>query len=1548
MEESTDSDTFRRNASDRFAYITLVTSDAYVDGALVLLHSLRRTLTPHSILCLVTPVTLSHDSLQRLQHHFDGVIETDLHESYDTCNLTLLGRPDLRSTLTKIQLWHPALFGAWTAICYLDADTLVRQSIDDIFSRFYDWRSDNPAWEQGGLVAAAPDTGWPDCFNSGVLLLAPGLECYQALQRRAAQSNASFDGADQGLLNEHFADWSQTKPYRRLPFLYNATANVYYTYEPALQRFGHDVRVVHFIGISKPWHWERTAGGQLQSDSSTSERWRQLVNLWWNIHDEHVSGWKHWRGPFVKEKAFGQGYNHITEPVKSEQPESQSCSNDISCNAEDRVSSPEERTQEVADWDKDWSWANDRVHPLDYTYLTSHVKIQEPATTFNVPKASSPNNLLHEQQQQQQQQQFSEHTSAVAEATSRYDSGHIEYDSSSAGQKHYQAPNEHFYAANKPQPSSQNFEEPVQEHPEWMQSQRPWEDVAREGWMHNDEFQPHSYDQAYARRHVDTPRCDKPHMEPQPHHSLQTAESQHDWQAGYSPMPFPSNRPIYEAQQVVLQPQFEPPTAVHDKQRSKQAEHHSNEQMPTSSSRQHTVEHNPYFSLYSKNDGNQAYRQNAEDEHGSRSRSSGSPIYYPQPKSPMVVNPVALWESSEEQARRRAWAHQVTASIDNGHKANEPYQGASRAAPIPVADAGIPPSAMDHIDSSTLPRETPWKVSHVRQRPTEAAGKESNVLPGNLGMQFKEGVANDASARDAAGQLLKRWNEAVIARNIQTRFGNIDPDQLSHSVMFPEKGTDAIRLETTVSCEAEDSKGERTVYRFTLSSTLDIGGAKGSPVATAPVWAPEGHVQPSTSTTVNSHQGGIPAADIVRSDRPEVLQSSKIADGASMPAALNPVQGSVTHKSGNYDYSNIVSLPQPENYREPAISRRSSFVQLQRNAARAPYMALQSNHANADQFAESDARYWKLQRQLIDLELSQQQHENKASGDGNLASLTVDSAAGREMVQDHNKLDLASPPTPSFAPAQSYHRPGPGNLLRRRPSAFSIADSASLALDNKQIDTLPSDPAPISNSQLSRRRSQSSPWLLEETAQLDDNGKLKANETSARFKRSRSQSTLRRLATENSTQAKLKLSKQQEKPESTVRPVFTTSSSDSSESEDLDFGVDSDQDPFKPTSGRTPTPFPTHLRKSAAANKQDATAQSKLDNHGTKAVSSNEHGDKDSGRSTSSGFGSANFGLPVDISNNKHLPGKAKIGSKLAWGDEDGDPIPPETDQSLEAQWRRIVYGAPPPRTHVSASVHKGSQHQPETSSNESIADKLSGAETGIYATSNPHLSTEKDEAGADTAKASPPDALQPQMRQQPESKAAKKSPVRAPPRKLHSTKSFLNMGSQEFETVSDAEDDSSEAEMQQRFWERAMKPSKSGMSTPYSPGRRKSLTEMSSMISPKDLEEWMRWQGDNNGTLTRDISNDILDEPEEVKVQQQGSQDLITPPTSKRKTTIDAIQSTDEVDAVVKKAGSSQDESDEDNDDDDDSMLFMTVSDPRHNLPLSPATEPGSTHARN
>jgi len=42
-------------------------------------------------------------------------------------------------------------------------------------------------------LSAAPDVGWPDCFNSGVFVYQPSLDTFSALIK-FAMSKGSFDG----------------------------------------------------------------------------------------------------------------------------------------------------------------------------------------------------------------------------------------------------------------------------------------------------------------------------------------------------------------------------------------------------------------------------------------------------------------------------------------------------------------------------------------------------------------------------------------------------------------------------------------------------------------------------------------------------------------------------------------------------------------------------------------------------------------------------------------------------------------------------------------------------------------------------------------------------------------------------------------------------------------------------------------------------------------------------------------------------------------------------------------------------------------------------------------------------------------------------------------------------------------------------------------------------------------------------------------------------------------------------------------------------------
>ncbi|KAJ2256875.1 glycogenin glucosyltransferase [Coemansia sp. RSA 455] len=307
------------SATKRVCFATLLTTDSYVHGALVLAASLRATGTRHEIICLVADGQLSRPALERLAPAFDRIVSVPILDTNDANNLALLGRPDLGSTVTKIGIWA---LTEYERVAFLDADTLVLDQIDSLLcldssvellpgdvAVGRDYRP-NGGMANEGLLAAAPDLGWPDCFNSGVFVAKPSTTTHTRLLALLA-SQGSFDGGDQGLLNAYFDDWSRADHTRRLPFAYNTTSTSFYTYAPAFAHFADSIKVVHFIGAQKPWKWRRAHDGSLLLGAtaatpydSNASPFAVFIEKWWNVHDTHVSLWSPAKGHFSQEVAL--------------------------------------------------------------------------------------------------------------------------------------------------------------------------------------------------------------------------------------------------------------------------------------------------------------------------------------------------------------------------------------------------------------------------------------------------------------------------------------------------------------------------------------------------------------------------------------------------------------------------------------------------------------------------------------------------------------------------------------------------------------------------------------------------------------------------------------------------------------------------------------------------------------------------------------------------------------------------------------------------------------------------------------------------------------------------------------------------------------------------------------------------------------------------------------------------------------------------------------------------------------------------------------------
>lgn len=171
-----------------------------------------------------------------------------------------MDRGDLLYTFTKIALWRQTQF---RKIIYIDSDVVALRAPDELF-------------DIEAPFAAAPDIGWPDAFNSGVMVISPNMGDYWALQTLASAGD-SFDGADQGLLNQYY----EHKGWHRLSFTYNCTPNAEYQWEPAYRHHKGNIKMVHFIGKDKPWVKGRFAKGG-------SGVYSELLGRWWAVYDKHL------------------------------------------------------------------------------------------------------------------------------------------------------------------------------------------------------------------------------------------------------------------------------------------------------------------------------------------------------------------------------------------------------------------------------------------------------------------------------------------------------------------------------------------------------------------------------------------------------------------------------------------------------------------------------------------------------------------------------------------------------------------------------------------------------------------------------------------------------------------------------------------------------------------------------------------------------------------------------------------------------------------------------------------------------------------------------------------------------------------------------------------------------------------------------------------------------------------------------------------------------------------------------------------------------------
>ncbi|XP_069008749.1 glycogenin-1a [Embiotoca jacksoni] len=302
-------DSPQRTMSDQ-AFVTLATIDSYAKGAMVLGQSLRNYNTTRKLVALIGP-HVAEPCRDALRSIFDEVCVVDVMDSGDAAHLALMKRPDLGVTFTKLHCWT---LTRYSKCVFMDADTLVLSNIDELFER-----------EE---LSAAPDPGWPDCFNSGVFVFRPSNETHDKLLTFCGE-NGSFDGGDQGVLNSFFNTWATADISKHLPFIYNLSSIAIYSYLPAFKQYGRDAKVVHFLGKVKPWNYSYDAArGEVRGHSPDQcQLHPDYLHMWWQLYAKSVLpllqrayGDTPFNSGFVEASGDGTFYQNVSEQLASSPP----------------------------------------------------------------------------------------------------------------------------------------------------------------------------------------------------------------------------------------------------------------------------------------------------------------------------------------------------------------------------------------------------------------------------------------------------------------------------------------------------------------------------------------------------------------------------------------------------------------------------------------------------------------------------------------------------------------------------------------------------------------------------------------------------------------------------------------------------------------------------------------------------------------------------------------------------------------------------------------------------------------------------------------------------------------------------------------------------------------------------------------------------------------------------------------------------------------------------------------------------------------------------
>ena len=244
----------------RCAFVTMISTDSYLAGALTLFYSVRKTGSKEDFVAMVTSDGLASDTLASLSRAGMRVLTVGRMKKSHTRDMS---EERWNDNYTKLRLWQLA----YEKLIFLDSDMVVLQPIDHLFALKH-------------TFAAVPDAFHPCYLNTGFMVLAPSNQTFAALT--ALIEEVRSEESEQTLVNHYWLD-----RYHVLHYTYNfAKHNVMSPtrFDIYVEDYLDTVKVVHYLGV-KPWLCSRDLDCMRHVPYYGGATNKFLYDLWWTIFE---------------------------------------------------------------------------------------------------------------------------------------------------------------------------------------------------------------------------------------------------------------------------------------------------------------------------------------------------------------------------------------------------------------------------------------------------------------------------------------------------------------------------------------------------------------------------------------------------------------------------------------------------------------------------------------------------------------------------------------------------------------------------------------------------------------------------------------------------------------------------------------------------------------------------------------------------------------------------------------------------------------------------------------------------------------------------------------------------------------------------------------------------------------------------------------------------------------------------------------------------------------------------------------------------------------